>query len=1176
MAIIIHNPSFDRKIHCSDAESLLKRSIEKGISDNMILVVPTGRLTRFVKFNYITKYFDANHKPCGNINVLTLAKFCEQCFKLVQPENKFRLLSDAYRMALIEEAMQTEGLEFYDFKGKKINYFVLERIFNIINGLREDGISADSMLSELESSDSYESFIKDAKKFSDIYKILKKYEELLEPTYLDIPGMFNEVNQMSNKFNFENLNIKKSIFDDALNLNPPKEQILLYGFSEFKNPEIEFLSKFGTSTIPLAVHLDFSEINGPLFGNLKEMKETLLTAGFDFYYTDDEPQHSDYNIPEHDLNKNIKYFLRRWLFNTDREIKFDGLNKLLKIFEFDTPENEVRQISKLVKHLIMDCGYQTNEIAIVSRDTERYSELFREALASEHIPANFSERFSLAGSNVSAAIISLLETIEYGFRRKDVIKSLQNLFIKIKKPSGNEINLSNLLQCIKLLRFPQNSFRLSKEFWTKRFTSSIEILNLNLQNIHAENEYGIDKKIMERKLDSFKLALEDFYAFASNLPDRKANYSPEEFKFLIVDGIINNFKIDESIKNYFNEIQSNEYTEFELKEQIENVEKFAKALTEFLRILEEMTFILKDRSSRRYKLSELIEKLKLSVSAAKYQVRENNYGVTITAVEQIREIPFKVTIFCGLNDGIFPLSYRPESFLGKELEETRLRHLQSEQIQFFRFLINGLDEYENDGKRIYISYSKFIDDYETSGSTFLDSLLKITNLKTEENFINFLEKKNNEIFKNANPWADSLSRRDEIAASVGKYYFSEEQNQTGEDSVLPINNNNYEIKSILEYCRNSSLRSSLKEDLELQNLDLNSKEIIEKMKEEAFSATDFETYASCGFKYFTKKLLRIEESTEESKLINSLEFGNILHSALFKFFTYLQSISEDNWIIPKESGENINKLKPVNILSFENRRNELVLKLNELINQEFEDISFNHPFIHIAKSEILGSEQIKGLSEIFIDAEINRQKNIQTFPVLFELEFGTNRNSKLPPIEIAGNIKLKGKIDRIDIKQEENSETPFSFITADYKTSANSVRTDNDIKNGISFQMPLYSLAIQKILNNCYGVNAKLHKAGYYILNPKFNSHNPAKENKSIFDYYVLGSNKENARNKLSQDQMLQLTLEHAEKIIRNISNGTFKVEPMSAESCKYCTFQPICRINERAAMIGEESENEE
>ncbi|GAB1372163.1 hypothetical protein MASR1M45_22250 [Candidatus Kapaibacterium sp.] len=71
----------------------------------------------------------------------------------------------------------------------------------------------------------------------------------------------------------------------------------------------------------MSIHLDFSESNGPLFGNLKDTKLTLNTAGFSSYYTEDEESSIDY------LNKDTNnYPVSSFLKMAPTQKKSKGMN----------------------------------------------------------------------------------------------------------------------------------------------------------------------------------------------------------------------------------------------------------------------------------------------------------------------------------------------------------------------------------------------------------------------------------------------------------------------------------------------------------------------------------------------------------------------------------------------------------------------------------------------------------------------------------------------------------------------------------------------------------------------------------------------------------------------------------------------------------------------------------
>lgn len=1160
MALIFHNQSFNKSNSSVSADNIINDFISTDEISDFILIVPTGKLTRHLKYQAIEDYYNATGKPCSDINIMNLNKFAELLFNTIFSNNNYRLLSESYRLALTEESAVLSDLEFYKENSNRFYYHVIERLSNIIYGLREDGITHQNMADDLSRNDPENIEMRDSKKFSDIAKIFAGYEKILEGKYLDPPALINLLIKYADEYVLANPEIQNSSFDDILrSINPNLKRIAIYGFSEFKIPEVALLSKFAASKIPLTIHLDFSEINGPLFGNLRRTNQVLIDAGFVFYYTDDELQNQNIpNIFDHDLNKHPKYFLRRWLFNVEREVKypFAGMKNMLNIFEFANIDDEVVQISKLIKNLICDGGYSPADIAVVSRDIGLYSDLFREQLYLERIPANFSDRYPLSSSQVVISILSVLDTISDEFRLADVIRANQSSFVKVKR-DGIDIDISNIIKVTSELRFPTGKIPLKKAFWTKKITNAIEYLKKIIGDSSVGSTSDIDIRSLNSRLENYEKALLDFESFADKMPVIKQELTPDEFKNLIVEDIIKRFGIADKIRNLYNNIfsESESRTQIEIDIEIGIVEKYSRAITEFMRVTDEMVFIMNDRNTGKMKLKKYIEKLKLLVSAAKYQIRDKNkYGVTVTAIEQIREVPYKVTILCGLNDSIFPASYKPESFLGINLRDSEERHLHSEQIQFYQFLVNGLDLEYIAQKKIYLTYSKYIQSYEIAPSSFIDSLLKVTDIKT----VKFAEL-SEESISESYPWFDSISNRPEIASYIGEYIFNTKINNGTLSDIPGLDRSDPRVEIITKF---ADILVDRKTNIGNQIYSHKSQAYLQKIQTKAFSATDFDTYAKCSYQYFAKRVLKLKELDQTESTINPMEFGNIMHLALYKFYTRLQEAYSSDFISNYPTSESLlPKLKPVVIDNIP----ELKQILRDIIALEFADVRLDNAITKISQREILGSDDLIGWADMFIDSELGRQ--YIAYPALFEFEFGmAGSGGVIQPIELAENLMLRGKIDRVeftpDLAYPSGTDPRLFFTIVDYKSSESGTSSNSKIEKSQSFQMPLYALAMQKILKDYYGIDVHLRGGAYYILKPK-TINGKIKDVVTVLmpteiDYI------ERKQAPDTQDELLNHSLKSALGIVSSITKGEFSANPINTNACKYCNFDTLCRIQER------------
>lgn len=124
-------------------------------------------------------------------------------------------------------------------------------------------------------------------------------------------------------------------------------------------------------------------------------------------------------------------------------------------------------------------------------------------------------------------------------------------------------------------------------------------------------------------------------------------------------------------------------------------------------------------------------------------------------------------------------------------------------------------------------------------------------------------------------------------------------------------------------------------------------------------------------------------------------------------------------------------------------------------------------------------------------------------------------------------LKLKGKIDRIDVIQRAKAQRDKGIETVillDYKTGA----VDAD-----SLQMALYALMWQE------NFPEPVDKLGYYSL----------KEGK-VFWY----------PKKDSMNEYINKAFITAEGLVNNIRNGRFPPEPFKATECRYCSHSPMCQ----------------
>ncbi len=1187
MAQFLCNQSFRANLPISSIEKSLDIAIKENILEQLILIVPTGRLVRFLKNQITRKYFEIHKKPSICSNIYTLQSFITQCFEFQTNKNKFRIISDGYQLALFEEAVKKAELNFFAGKEGKVTVPTIARIAKLIYGLKEDGITPSELQKDLNSED--ENI--DKPRLSDILKIYDEYQKLLGEHFLDYPDLLNRTNDYY-LINYIDKNFK----------NKPK--ILLNGFSQFKPPEIRFISLFAKSSLPFAIQIDYSPNNGPLFSNLEDTIIGIKDCGFSLFEMERSNTTTNDNISN-------SLFLRQNLFALGKANKSNNFSKFTKIFSVENKEQEVKLICKLIRELAINQNINLSDICVVARKPEEYSSLFREFFADYKITGNISDRFNLSESAVVTAIFSVLNIINYGFKRSDIHTALQSDFLNFNLEANSVkdiIDGNNLISIARQLRIHGGNLYKGEFIWKTFLSNRIKFLADSIND--AKRNGNIDPTEVEnksRELKRVEKAYDDFWKIKSLLPNIKNKFSPNEFNELIKKNIIEKFEIRNILSNSFKKFiasKNRELDRFELVYKTEQLEKESRALTSFINLLDEMTNILQElQRYKKFDFLELTQRLRIAVTGAKYQISEKSgVGVTVTSVEQIRGLPYKVTILCGAIDKSFPLAYSADTFLGKELPNTKIRHIRSERMLFYQFLANNPDSLNKNEKQIYIFYPNKSEQEVHIRSPFIDSLLKITTLEEDKCFYDLTLNENKIDDSNITKWLKAISGKRELAEFIGKKTFSIVNNEKSKKVEKKLSENLFadldreeEILSSIDFEINNKLIDfednykflhqyystfTQNQNSIFENSNDVIKEKIKHLKEGVFSITQLETFKDCPYKYFSNYLLNFKDTPKYEDTLSPIERGNIVHSILYAFFKLIQSEqinSNETEITGEILNKNIDFAAPVRL----KRENYIFYKeiLEKIARKVFDTNITDTPLQKLTQDSFFGNKNRPGYLEIWLNNEIENQEQAAGFlPSLFEVSFNLAKVKNSLNVKFDNDLKIYGKIDRIDIRKKYEE---FQFIVADYK-SGSIIPNNRSVINGNSFQVPLYMLAAKQLLKDYYSMTSTVEGGVYYLFFPKTNNSQQAYQ----YSKYLLLSNDSDISKskKLSTSKLLNsstdleniltISIYSAKQVVRQISEGKFFAEPAGKISCLYCSCFSLCRIKEKHLLFREEDDD--
>ena len=260
--------------------------------------------------------------------------------------------------------------------------------------------------------------------------------------------------------------------------------------------------------------------------------------------------------------------------------------------------------------------------------------------------------------------------------------------------------------------------------------------------------------------------------------------------------------------------------------------------------------------------------------------------------------------------------------------------------------------------------------------------------------------------------------------------------------------------------------------------------------------TDIDSYRACHRKFFIEKILGIEPLKTKEYEIEAMLLGTIIHEIMEELMT--------------KSFAGINEMKA---------------EAEKLL------------------SKLLPEKPLENYWKNFI-----RDSFLSILPEIYELEAelrdeGYSFMKAEAPVEgeVIKGIKLKGKIDRIDIKiqnskfkvqSSENNENEVELI--DYKTGAAQLSRTEIINKGASLQLFLYA-ALMKSLG------FKVIRAGIYSIKDAKITWAPGKKDSRTMDAYI------------------ESCLKYLEKTISDLRKGDFTALPLNEQTCRNCHERAYC-----------------
>ena len=819
------------------------------------------------------------------------------------------------------------------------------------------------------------------------------------------------------------------------------------------------------------------------------------------------------------FKNNELIYLENYLYNTKIK-KYEKEIKNINLFLAKNQYSEIEYVAKNIINLVKKEKYKFNEIAIITKNVNTYSSLFKAIFSKYEIPVFIDEKKDLNQNILIRYILSILEIIIKNYSYESVFNYLKINFLEFDQE--DIFKLENY--CIKY-GIKNNKFK-------KDFIYGIN--EKNKKEINYLNE--LRKKIINPIIN-----LEN----KINKKQNVENIIKEFYLFLINEKIEN--KLNEKIKKLEKEKNFELAKEYKLSYEI------------IINIFDEIVNIF---NNEKITLDNFYKIFKIGLKNSNLgKIPGTQDGVTVGDTERSRTHKVKAIFIIGLNDGVFPTINKDEGYFndtdrnilkeqGIELAKGTIENLYDDNFNIYKAFTTAEE-------KLFLSYSSS----DTEGKSLRPSTLI---LKIKKIFINLKEK--SDILEKNNYFINEKELYENLIFNINNFNEKNNLNNLFLFYKYFKENKNYKkiLKNNLEYIKYLKMPEKIK------------KENIQKLYGNKLntSVSKLETFKSCPYEYFLQYSLKLKEK-EELKIKN-LDTGSFMHEVINSFFEELnkQKINVKN-IEEKNIEKIINKIIDEKLQNSKNyifvateKYKLLVKRLKRIILKALKYIIIS---LKSSDFEIIGTE-------VAFD-----EKNGKYKPIKIDLEDGKTIEivGKIDRIDIAedGNNKYIRIIDYKSSVKDIDFTSIYGGLQLQLITYLDAMcKIEDFIPAGI-----LYFSLLEQMINSSKKLTEEeieekiknnfkmkgLILADVKVAKMQDNNLMPSTSSKIIPAYMDKNGNlspkKSNIATKEEFEKLQKYVNNTIKEIAKEILNGNIQLKPYYKNKktpCEYCIYKNMCGFN--------------
>lgn len=799
--------------------------------------------------------------------------------------------------------------------------------------------------------------------------------------------------------------------------------------------------------------------------------------------------------------------------------KYKGNVQNIQLFLAKNGYSEIEKLATEIVKLVRDNNYRYNEIAVITKNLEEYSNLCKAIFSKYNIPVFIDEKKDLSQNLLVRYILGVLNIFAKNWSYEAVFEYIKTGFLNI---DDSDINLLENY-CIK--------WGINRSKWYKGEwifydeTDELKEKLLHIREIVINPLLELKKKLIGQ----------------SNVK----NITEKIFEFLIEN------KIDKKLEKKMQEL-------IDLGE-IDKAKEYETSWKVIADVLDELVLILGDKNVSFDNYASILKVGLGNSSLGKIPASQDQ--VIVGDVDRSRSHKVKAVFIIGVNDGVFPSIHKTEGFFN-DVDREKLKNIGAELAKgtiekLYDDNFNIYKAFSTAEEKIFLSYSSA----NIEGKSLRASMI-----------INRIKK----IFPNLEETSDVIESKKEIVTKATSYEdLLDEISEFRDEGKC-----NENLLELYNYYKNSE---EWKNKLENSITALSYTNEPEKMSEKSIdrlygdtlktSISKLEQYKSCPFSYYLKYGLQLSEKNELK--IEAVDTGTFMHDVIDEFFDIIeqkginvkQITDEEIKQIVDEIVEQKLQLKQNYIFTSIPKYRVLAVRLKKVI---LKSMRYIVDSLKYSKFEVLAHE-----------LEFKNGKEYE--PIVFELDNNKKIEitGKIDRIDIAktsdGNyiriIDYKSSIKDINLNEvvaglqlqlltyldavcDINDFLPAGvlyFNLIDQSVKANSRISDEQIEAEIKKQFKMKGLIL-----------ADVEVAKMMDTNLESGSSN-------IIPAYVDKegnlSSKSNAVTRKQFESLQKYTKKIIKQISREILSGNIDIKPYykvkgGKTPCDYCSYKTICNFN--------------